>query len=278
VAVIDIKTNKVVAGTPVGNTPTAVAADDQSVWVLNSNEGTLSRIDPETRAVVRTVAPAAIPTDLAIGAGGVWVGTASHAVKEIDEGSSLVVRTITLPVSRNGFGVRTSGSWVAADRRAVWATSVAAAARLVPGPRLNVKLARPGCCTEVALGEGGVWVADSDGIDHLAADGGSFHAHIKLPFSEFELAAGAGAVWATDQQGDSVWRIDPIRDQVVGTVHVGLHPAGVAIGAGSVWVAATNGVVSRIDPSTNRVVQRITVGGTPRGVAVGAGAVWITVD
>ena len=50
VAAIDAKTNRVVRDIPVGNTPTAVAVGAGSVWVLNSNERTVSRIDPATKA------------------------------------------------------------------------------------------------------------------------------------------------------------------------------------------------------------------------------------
>jgi YVTN family beta-propeller protein len=64
----------------------------------------------------------------------------------------------------------------------------------------------------------------------------------------------------------------------VETINVEDQPIGVAVGAGSVWVAnSTAGTISRIDPRESEVVSTIEVGGTPRGVAVGRGAVWVTV-
>jgi peptide/nickel transport system substrate-binding protein len=63
---------------------------------------------------------------------------------------------------------------------------------------------------------------------------------------------------------------------VVQTIAVGSVPAGIAVGAGAVWVS-NNGdaTVSRIDPTVNRVVQTIAVGNAPTGVAIGDGSVWV---
>lgn len=62
--------------------------------------------------------------------------------------------------------------------------------------------------------------------------------------------------------------------------------AGLAVGAGSIWLAPTGSPLLRIDPSTNRVIARIPLGaerhGDPRplggGVAFAAGRVWVSRD
>ena len=54
---------------------------------------------------------------------------------------------------------------------------------------------------------------------------------------------------------------------------------GVAVGAGSVWVAcAIDGQVMRIDPASGRIVKRIAVGPGLREVAAGPSGVWVTRD
>ena len=58
---------------PVGATPAAVSVGEGAVWVLNADDQTISRVDPETKAV-RTLAIGATPTDVVAGAGGMWVG------------------------------------------------------------------------------------------------------------------------------------------------------------------------------------------------------------
>ena len=45
----------------VGDFPTAVAVGHGSVWVANAGDGTVSRIDPETRRIVATIRLGASP-------------------------------------------------------------------------------------------------------------------------------------------------------------------------------------------------------------------------
>jgi peptide/nickel transport system substrate-binding protein len=73
-----------------------------------------------------------------------------------------------------------------------------------------------------------------------------------------------------------VSQIDPGTRSVIDTIDVGRGPTGIAVGAGSVWVA--NGgerSVTRINAATRRVVDTIPVGNGPRAIAFGADAVWV---
>jgi YVTN family beta-propeller protein len=75
-----------------------------------------------------------------------------------------------------------------------------------------------------------------------------------------------------------VWRVDPATNSLKRSIAVGNHPTGVAVGAGSVWVANEGGgTVSRIDPSANKVVATIRLAHSPGAVAVGYGRVWVSV-
>jgi YVTN family beta-propeller protein len=72
-------------------------------------------------------------------------------------------------------------------------------------------------------------------------------------------------VWVVDSLDDTVKRIDPAAQSVVTTIPVGVSPAGVAVGDGSVWVANSgDGTISRIDLRTNDVSATITVGAARR--------------
>src|SRR5579862_9307413 len=53
------------------------------------------------------------------------------------------------------------------------------------------------------------------------------------------IAVGAGGVWVADQTSDQLLLIDPGSDQVTQAQEIGGDPAGVAVGAGDVWVANT---------------------------------------
>ena len=288
VAVISPASDHVIGAIAVGTTPTSVAADSQGVWVVNSDEETLSRIDPARDVVVRTISSGPAPTALALGAGEVWITGASRALRRIDPNNYLAT-VARIPHARSAVAGGIEPDWVASDGTAVWATNDATISRVVPQPQLAIAVSAVACCGAVAIGAGSVWTTDDSGLLRLNGRTGAREAHIKLPFlsgdvnaRDAALAVGDGSVWVADQNGNAVWRIDRRNGAVIGTVVVGDHPSGIAIGANAVWVASADGTVSRIDPSgaqgLGRVVRTIRVGGTPNGIAVGDGKVWVSVD
>jgi YVTN family beta-propeller protein len=76
---------------------------------------------------------------------------------------------------------------------------------------------------------------------------------------------------------NSVGRIDPATGRVTDQVTVGARPAGVAFGAGSLWITNEgDGSVSRIDPDAVRVLQTVgNVGNDPLAVAADDDGVWV---
>jgi hypothetical protein len=71
---------------------------------------------------------------------------------------------------------------------------------------------------------------------------------------------------------DSVGSLDLATGQVAASVPVGSGPAGIAAGAGSIWVTnGAEGTVSRIDSRSPHVEQTLVVGSSPAGVAYGRG-------
>ena len=87
-------TNTVVQRIPVGTNPTGVAAGAGAVWVANSGEQTISRIDPGSGRAT-TIDVHAEPTELAVGAGAVWMTSSSNRiVSQLDPRSGRVVDVI----------------------------------------------------------------------------------------------------------------------------------------------------------------------------------------
>jgi streptogramin lyase len=81
-------------------------------------------------------------------------------------------------------------------------------------------------------------------------------------------------VWVTDRSTGQLLLIDPRSNLVTQAQEIGADPAGVAVAAGSVWVANTaERTITRFDPGTGAVTP-IHVGNGPVDVAYGAGAVW----
>jgi YVTN family beta-propeller protein len=64
---------RVVARITVGKGPTDIAVGAGSVWVANYLDGTVSKIDPATNSVVDTIAVGGWPEHIAARQGGVWV-------------------------------------------------------------------------------------------------------------------------------------------------------------------------------------------------------------
>ena len=56
-----------------GRRPAAVAVGLGSVWVANSGDGTVSRVDPASGRVTHTIPVGASPQDVVVAAGRVWV-------------------------------------------------------------------------------------------------------------------------------------------------------------------------------------------------------------
>jgi YVTN family beta-propeller protein len=58
-------------------------------------------------------------------------------------------------------------------------------------------------------------------------------------------------------------------------IKVGRGPAALAVGPGSVWVAAQDsGTVSRIDPRTDRVTATVSVAGAPTSLTITGSRLW----
>ena len=98
------------------------------------------------------------------------------------------------------------------------------------------------------------------------------------------LLAVVGIVaWARQPSGgltvppNYVGIIDAKSGEVTGAVPVGIGPAPVAAGAGSVWVGNLDDrSLTRIDPRRGEAVSTVSLNGrTPTGVAVGADAIWV---
>jgi YVTN family beta-propeller protein len=136
----------------------------------------------------------------------------------------------------------------------------------------------------IAVGEGGVWVANADDgtVSRIDPDTREVVKTIGIGSPASDIAAGGGSVWVANGSEGTVSRIDPRTNSVVETLDLSgpdeLAPAGaysVAVGDGAVWVGSGQRKLFRIDPATSEVVASVRVGQTPADVAVGEGAVWV---
>lgn len=216
-----------------------------SLWLANSGDGTITRVDLAEGKVVAEITVSenfrwepntSTPRSVAASGERVWFpDRTGRAVSRIDPDTNRVVERIPVPVDTFVFAI-------AIDGDDLWLTS--------PGDglvlRVDAKNKR---------------VVST--IDDL--------------FVPTAIALGAGSVWVVDHEADKVARIDPQTNKVFEQIPIGYTPATIAFGEGAIWTADLGSqAVSRVDPETNKEAARINTGMQTFGVAVGGGSVWAT--
>jgi YVTN family beta-propeller protein len=295
VAILDPRSNEIVAAITVGASPGPIAAGDAAVWVFNTSDETVSRIELASRSVQEVIG-ATGPTLgleyrqlLTAGDGSVWAGN-GYSVWRVDasRGEGLLNRLRLTAVPTDLWTGLTSGHgslWLSDRVPRVMQVNAQAGTiertTALQSNRVDSYGSSVGSSV-VAVGLGAVWVAYSGRGDRGAVfrydpvteqvtripTAGRFSA----------IAAGPDSVWVANSRDDEVLRVSARGSGVAARVRVGDDPAGVAVAPGAVWVAnAGDGTVSRIDPFINEVVATIDVGNRPQGITVADGVVWVTV-
>jgi branched-chain amino acid transport system substrate-binding protein len=291
---------KAVSYSQVGNTPSTIAVGEGGVWVLNADDRTISKIDPDTNEVVKTFGTGGETTDLAVGEGAVWVGNGARtpgpvalvhtaSISRLDPETTVATATARLPeFVQNPAAVSSSESKVlgvsqlAAGRGAVWAINPdRTVSRIDPdtGEHLDTVQIKAGGA--IAAGDEGVWALSDEDPHVLRIDPRTNKVDRTIELNTLDLtglALGDGSVWATDLEAGLLWRIEPSPDPITRSIDVGFGVSAVAYGEGAVWV--TNFVrdeLVRVDPRTNRVTARIRLAGTPLSVAAADETVMVSI-
>jgi ABC-type branched-subunit amino acid transport system substrate-binding protein len=265
--------------------PTSVAVGEGGVWMLDAEDETVSRLDPDTGKVLDGFDTPSNPTELAAGAGAVWVGNTSEfgatdRVSRVDPESTAITRTVRLPAPPGPPATTFSAGFpgIAVGAGAVWASNPdGTVSRIDPGTGRIVATIEVEAKT-IAVGDGGVWlVADDNTVTRIDPRTNRVADRIEVGSNLLTaVAVGAGAVWATSEEG-LLWRIEPGPRPVTRTIDVGTGVAYVAFGDGAVWTANwADGTVSRVDPRTNAVTDSVEVGAA-QSLAAGAGSAWVSV-
>jgi YVTN family beta-propeller protein len=213
-----------------------------AVWTATCEKRGVARIDPETGKLTKFVAvdvPAEGESSIGAGEGGIW------AIADGDNCSGCVL-------------VRTDPETV----------------------KITAAYDVPEGGTAVRVGLGGIWItySDEDRVAHVDPETGAVVSEINVGSGPRFLDVGEGGVWVMNQLDGSVSHIDPTTDEVVATIPVDerdIFGGDLTVGAGFVWLRASNELVAQIDPSTDRVVARIGSPQASGGVSVGEGQLWI---
>jgi DNA-binding beta-propeller fold protein YncE len=262
----------------VGRRPSAVVVGVGGVWVANSGDGTVTRLDPVTGTTTAgPLSVGAAPTALAEHGHTVFVASASDStLRKVDAlsagplGGAVALGHVPRAIAS---GVGDGKIWVAAADGTVMHVEQSGSGRI---GTIHVG----GSPRGIATARGEAWVTRADGTvvridtrrDRIKGQ------PIPVGRSPRGIAVGDGVVWVANQGSGTVTRLSAHSGRTLGPpITVGRSPAAVAVGEGYVWVADSRdgSVVRLIPPGGARVGPPVRVGKNPMAIRTGAGAVWV---
>ena len=293
IAVVDPGRGAVVAAIPVGRRPEQVVVGAGGVWVANVVDRTLSRIDPESLGVNKTVGLGFEPTDLAADDEHVWVvGGYEHSVWRLDRDGAVRLKLQfdeqlgPLPdeFERGPAGIAVSG-------QSVWIAHGDEVTELDPisGERRRTIRAGGRWHREVAANEQRVWVGYNDvtrpstkipspGIDLIDTSTGRRLERAKLVSDASEIVFASGRLWVAVRVTGAVWELDPASGLLQRTLAVGNEPEGIAFHDNSLWVTnELDATLRRINPTTGETETVIPIGYALGEVAAAQGRLFVAV-
>jgi YVTN family beta-propeller protein len=292
IAVLDARSGDLVAtiAADLGGTQDSIAYGNGYVWTFDAQDKVLYRIDARTRELQRQ-GLGDEPTDVATGAGRVWVAFGfSDAVSEVSPNDFTVGSPTRIVSPREARGGSMALAYAGGQ---LWVADGDAHGLIrVDTTTGRVRTVSPESAVDVATAGQAVWVSENWGAvtlwHRIAPSGhelgqaviGNSNNNGSHPADLADLSATPAAVWFVDTTTDRLVHVDPSSPSVASVIHIGRAPTGVAADPnGSVWVAnSVSGTVSMVDPMTDRIVRTIRLGHSPTSVAVGGGYVWVTVQ
>lgn len=267
---------------PVGDGPAEVAVGDGALWVSNTEDETVSRVDPETNEVAVTVQLAGAPGDLAVGEGGeVWVAIPElGSVHRIDPVTNATTPDRRIDVAPPGTPLDLAideSLWVSVVERELVQIDLATGDEI-----RRIDWIKP---VNVAARYDSVFVLDAGGnvrgVDPLTGDPTA----VELTFEDVQGRGDIhyydGKVWVARGDGSALYSVDvaavstavrsyPFRGTYVEMVQA---PAGIVVLSD---LGDGTGVLSLIDPVTGEVTELGDVDGGPRDLVRGADDLWMS--
>jgi SARP family transcriptional regulator, regulator of embCAB operon len=182
-----------VGSVDVGNDPSAIAEGAGSVWVTNSADGTVTRIDPTT-LLATTIPVGHGPSAISVNAAGAWIATADdNKLVRVDPETNAVAGTTRVGDGPDAVLATPSSLWVADGRDGT-------VMRIDPRSGEVKKTIRLGGTPDAfATAAGRVWVAVAPAPPRPAATGGVARITVPDEFTSLDpaLAAAPFVFYAT---------------------------------------------------------------------------------
>jgi streptogramin lyase len=198
-----------------GAAPSAIASSPDSIWVLTDDKTTLTRIDPDTNAIVSEIRLAASCRSVSFASDSLWVVCpGERRIIRIDPKTNLV--TTRIEVTPEPVSLAFGGSTAAENSIWVLSRKEGKVARIDPKTNkviATIDLGFTNADGNLAFGDGFVWVTapgfpitkispqleKEKVVQQFAGDGGGM------------IQFGLNSVWLVNAAYNNVWRLDPKR-------------------------------------------------------------------
>jgi len=225
-------------------TSLSIAVGARTVWVptgggTGGGPAALVPIDPATDQVLPTIrlGVGAEATDVAVGAGRVWVTLSDGNLDEVDPGTHRLLHSYPVGGHLDALTIGFGSVWVVDEVAGKISRIDPSTGSLIRA--LNVG----GNVRAIVAGSGAVWVMDrfSGTVAAIDPDTNTLGAAIRVGDRPTGMAVGAGAVWVSDS-GGSLWQVDPVTQSGIEIAVGGLLTA-IAFDpqAGNLWLCVGGG-------------------------------------
>lgn len=225
---------------PVGDSPRALLALSDSIWVANGNDDTIARL------AATECADSPDPCGQAL---------ASYNVSR-------------LPVA-----LAHDGTWL-------WIVSAFSRTLTQLDPsdgREIAQLPLPNVPTAMIYADGFLWTANefAGSVTKIAAEGGVV-GDFPVGSGPRALVSDGESLWVASEQGERVARVDPESGEVLASFPVAGGPVALEFDGSALWVALSDSAeVVTVDRSNGSIVKRVTIGGRPVALLFEGETLWV---
>ena len=261
--------------TQVGNGPMGTIFAGGYIWVVNSYDENVLKIDISTNKVVVTIGVGQQPgpsNGIAFDGTHVWVSNnGDWNLSKIDVSDNSVVNVSAGDMYPHGVNFGGGYIWVSTKdyvKKINVSTNAIVASIDFTGKRPE----------GIAYDGTYLWVANkTNEVPKVDITSNSIVATVPVGNSPYGVIFAGGYNWVTNMNSDNVSKIDTTTGSVVATITVGDNPRAMAYDGTYLWV--TNNIsqnVSKIDIITETVIATIGVSGKAIGIAYDGSYVWVT--
>jgi len=269
-----------VTSVAVGNHPLGLTFDGENIWVVNSVDGTVSKLRARYGTLLGTFEVGSYPQYDCFDGANIWVANYEGTVTELRASDGALLGTFPVGNAPTGIAFDGQNIWVANS-----ISNNVTKLRASDGALLGTFPTDYGPYAILTNGTR-IWVAGGGSVTELRAGDGS---QVGIyPVSDLEpnlrsIVSDGHNIWVGRYDypggvspGQGITALNARKGTVLGSVKVPKGPDGLAFDGTYIWVSEANaGTVSIVDPVTKVNLQDIGVGNYPAGIVFDGTNIWV---